>query len=351
MSADVGTQRPAGASTPPDRRRGPSLRVGLFVLSVATVVTAALLVPMPLVESAPGDTQDIGALVSLDTETTELTGDVGLLTVRVDQPSIVDTVRAWLDDDRSLRPRNSVIPAHVDQRRYIEAQQQEFRRAFRVAAAVGLRAAGLETSVRTTPQVVSVLPDGPAAGQLRVGDVIRSFQGTPVSSADELLEVGREVEEGERLRIGVERDGELREVVVVAGPVPGLAHPGMGITLQTLEEDIELPFDVDLVDQQGIGGPSAGMMISLAVYDLVAEEDLLAGRDVVGTGTVDGDGSVGMVGSIRGKTFTAVDAGADVLLVPEPQEADAVDAADDRIEVIGVETVAEAIEALRNGTS
>lgn len=350
MSTDVDTQRPVGASSG-GGRRGPSLRVGLFVLSLATVVTAVLLVPMPLVESAPGGSQDVGSLVSLDTETTELTGDFGLLTVRVDQPSIVETVRAWVDDDRSLRPRNSVIPAHVDQRRYIEAQQQEFRRAFRVAAAVGLRAAGLETSVRTAAQVVSVLPEGPAAGRLRVGDVIRSFQGTEVSSADELVEVARDVEEGERLTIGVERDGEPLEVVVVAGSVPGLAHPGMGITLQTLEEDIELPFDVELVDQHGIGGPSAGMMVALAVYDLVAEEDLAAGRDVVGTGTVDGDGSVGQVGSIRGKTLTAVNTRADLLLVPAAQVAEATDAAGGRIEVVGVETVEEAIEALRSEAS
>lgn len=337
------------STTGPRRRTGGLVRTGAFLLSVVTVVLAGLLVPMPLVSSAPGSSEDIGPLLSVDAPTTELTGDLGLLTVRVDQPSILDTLVAWLDDHRDLRPRDHVIPGHVDQRDYLQQQRREFRRSFRVAAAVGLRAAGLETTVRTAPRVVGVLPDGPAAGVLRIGDVIRTFEGTPVTTTDQLVAAARDVELGQRLTLGIERDGEPRTVTVVAGRVPGLAQPGMGITLHTWEEDIELPVDIALVDQQGIGGPSAGMMIALTVYDLMSDEDLVAGRDVVGTGTVDGDGTVGPVGSIREKTYTAIEADADVMLVPATQAADAADAADGRIEVIGVSTVAEAIQVLGGG--
>ena len=339
---------PDRAHARPGERHAPGLaRTGVFLLSVITVALAGLLVPMPLVESAPGDSQDVGGLVAVGADTTELTGELGLLTVRVDQPSIVDTVVAWLDDDRQLRRRDRVVPAEFDQREYLQLQQGEFRRSFRVAAAVGLRAAGFETTVRTAAQVVGVLPEGPAAGILRIGDVIHTFEGTPVSTTDQLVAAARDVRLGEELVLGIERDGQPRTVTVVAGRVPGLPQPGMGITLHTSEEEIELPVDVDLVDQQRIGGPSAGMMIALTVYDLMAEEDLVAGRDVVGTGTVDGDGSVGPVGSIREKTRTAVASDADLMLVPALQAAEAAEAADGRIEVLGVGTVEEAIRTLR----
>lgn len=338
---------PEPARTPGSGQDGSLLRTGAFVVSLAAVVLAGLLVPMPLVQSAPGSSQDIQSLVSVDAPTTELTGELGLLTVEVDQPSIVDTLVAWVDDHRDLRRRDRVIPGRVDHRDYLEMQQDEFRRSFRVAAAVGLRAAGFETTVQTAPQVVGVLPEGPAAGRLRIGDVIRTFQGRPVSSTDELVAAARGVRVGQELTIGVERDGEPRTVTLVADRVPGLEHPGMGITLHTLEEDISLPVDVELVDQQGIGGPSAGLMVALTVHDLVAEEDLAAGRDVVGTGTVDGDGTVGPVGSIREKTLTAIESGADLMLVPASQARLADRAADGRVEVIGVSTIAEAIQALR----
>lgn len=329
------------------RFSGRVARVGVFLLSVVVVGLAAFLVPMPLSESAPGGAVEVGPLVEVDAPTTELNGTLSLLTAHIDQPSIVEVVRAMVDDDRTLGRPDRFVPPTVDQRIYVELQQEEFRRAFQVAAAVGLSTAGFEVELDTAAQVVGVLPDGPADGQLEVGDIIRSFRGTPVGTAEELVEVSRGIRDGERALLEVTRDGRTVEVAVVAGDVPGLDRPGMGITLQTLEEDIDLPVDVDLVDQRGIGGPSAGLMVALTVHDLVAEEDLLGGRVVVGTGTVEGDGSVGHIGAIPEKTISAIAAGADLMLVPAAQAAAARGAADGRVEVVGVATVQDAIEALR----
>lgn len=331
----------------PPSGRGRLLRTGALVASLVLVVSAALLVPMPLVETAPGGVTEIPPLVEVGAPTTEVTGQVGLLTVRVDQPSMAETVRAWFDDDRTLRPPHEVVPPQLDHRSYLILQQGEFRRSFRVAAAVGLRAAGYEVGIVTAPQVAGVMPGGPADGRLRPGDVILRFQGQPVASTDDLKDLGERADVGDELVLDVRRDGTAVEVTVRADRVPGLAHPGMGITLQTLEQDIDLPVDVDLVDQRDIGGPSAGLMVAVTVYDLVADEDLIDGRRVVGTGTVDGTGTVGRIGSIREKTLTAVASGADLMLVPASQAAQARDVAEGRVEVVGVDSLTEALEALR----
>jgi Lon-like protease len=145
----------------------------------------------------------------------------------------------------------------------------------------------------------------------------------------------------------VDRGGERVAVTVVAGRLPGLEQAGMGITSQTIEEEVVLPVAVDLVDQNRIGGPSAGLMIALTVYDLVAEEDLATGRRIAGTGTIDANGTVGRVGSVREKTIAAIADGFEVLLVPASQAADARAAADGALEVIGVATIDDAIAALR----
>ena len=322
-------------------------RTALLVASVGIVLLGALLVPMPVMETAPGLVSDIRPLVGIEGPTTPLDGRYGLVAVRVDQPSILETVRAAIDDRRDLRRVDRVIPAHLQHRTFIELQQQEFRRSFRVAAAIGLAAAGYDVGIATAPQVAGVMPGGPADGVLQVGDVIRRFDGQPVQSTDDLIALVRRVSVGDELQLEVERGGEPVEVSLTAGRVPGLDHPGMGVSLQTLEEDITLPVDVDLLDQRGIGGPSAGLMVALTVYDAVADEDLAAGRHVVGTGTVEGTGLVGRVGSMREKTLTAVDAGADVLLVPASQAAEARAAADGRIEVVGVSSFRDALVALR----
>ncbi len=339
----------AEASDPskPASGRGRLLRTGGLLASIVLVVSAALLVPMPLVEAAPGGVTDIPPLIEVGAPTSEVNGQVGLLTVRVDQPSMAETVRAWLDDDRTLRPHHEVVPPQLDHRSYLILQQDEFRRSFRVAAALGLRAAGYDVGITTAPQVAGVLPGGPADGRLRPGDVILAFEGQPVASTDDLKELAQEAGVGDELALEVRRDGTTVEVTVRADRVPGLAHPGMGITLQTLGQDIDLPIDVELVDQRDIGGPSAGLMVALTVYDLVADEDLLDGRRVVGTGTVDGTGTVGRIGSIREKTLTAIAAGADLMLVPASQAAQARDVAEGRVEVVGVQSLNDALEALR----
>ena len=347
--SDTGTA--PDAPTAPDRS-GPSgrsrlVRTALLVASIGVVLLGALLVPMPVMETAPGIVSDIRPLVTIDGATTPIDGRYGLVAVRVDQPSILETVRAAIDDQRDLRRVEQVLPAHLPHRTYVELQQQEFRRSFRVAAAVGLAAAGHDVRIATAPQVAGVMPGGPADGQLELGDVIRRFDGHPVRSTEDLIDLVRRVSAGEELVLEVERAGQPVEVTITAGRVPGLAHPGMGVSLQTLEEDITLPVPVDLVDQRGIGGPSAGLMVALTVYDAVADEDLAAGRHVVGTGTVEGTGLVGRIGSIREKTWTAVAAGADVLLVPASQAVEARAAADGRVEVIGVRSFEDALAALR----
>jgi Lon-like protease len=258
------------------------IRIGAYVSSVVIIIAATFLVPLPLVESSPGDATAIAPLIAVGGEITEVTGEFALLTVRVTQPSVAETVRALLSDDRILRSRETVIPTTLDRRTYFELQREEFRRTFRVAAAVGLRAAGLEVGIRTAPHVVGVLEGSPADGLLQVGDIIIEFEGEPVVSAEELAERARRSSVGDELQLVVDRGGERVAVTVVAGRLPGLEQAGMGITSQTIEEEVVLPVAVDLVDQNRIGGPSAGLMIALTVYDLVAEEDLATGRRIAG---------------------------------------------------------------------
>lgn len=335
----------AAAADNPRRRR--ILRWVGFLVSLAIVVTAGFLVPMPLAQTSLGSATTINPLVAVDGDTTALTGEFDLLTVRVGQPSFFETVRAALDDDRRLEPRNAVIPASIDRRRYFELQDAEFRRSFDVAAAVALDAAGLPVQITTRAEVVNVLPGSPADGNLQLGDRFRTVLGQPVTTHEDVVALTRNATSGQALAMQVERDGVLVDVEVVAGAVPGLDRPGMGITLQTLETDIVLPREVELLDQRGIGGPSAGMMVALTIYDLVADEDLAAGRRIAGTGTLDGDGTVGRIGSVREKTLTAIAAGAELLIVPASQAAEATSAAAGRIEVIGVSSLLDAIEALR----
>jgi PDZ domain-containing protein len=176
---------------------------------------------------------------------------------------------------------------------------------------------------------------------------VLSVDGQPLTSGAALAERVRSSPAGVPLTLRIVHAGTERDQPVTPEPVPGGDAPRIGVLVQTAVDDLILPIDITLTPGVRIGGPSAGLMVGLTVYDLLAAEDLLAGRRVAGTGTLDVDGVVGAVGGVPEKTLAAIAAGYDVLLVPEAETAVAERVASGRITVIGVATLADAIERLR----
>jgi PDZ domain-containing protein len=105
------------------------------------------------------------------------------------------------------------------------------------------------------------------------------------------------------------------------------------------------PFTVEF-NLANVGGPSAGMVFSLAVIDKLTEGDLAGSRVVAGSGTITGDGQVGSIGGITHKMAAAADAGATVFLVPAENCVEAKSAQRDGMELVRVETLDDAVTAL-----
>ena len=75
------------------------------------------------------------------------------------------------------------------------------------------------------------------------------------------------------------------------------------------------------VDTAGIGGPSAGLAMTLAILDDLTPGDLTGGKRVAVTGTIDPEGNVGEIGGIEQKAVAAQAAGAQLFIVPAVQPA------------------------------
>jgi PDZ domain-containing protein len=121
---------------------------------------------------------------------------------------------------------------------------------------------------------------------------------------------------------------------------PGV--PMIGIVLGELTEP---PFPIE-IRAGDVGGPSAGMMHTIAIVDSLTEGELTHGRVIAGTGTIDLDGNVGGIGGIRQKVVAAEAAGADYILVPEANYESALTAERDDIEIVPVATLDQAISFL-----
>jgi Lon-like protease len=248
-------------------------------------------------------------------------------------------------DGASLVPEHAVVaPGETFKDRVAEARD-EMTRSERVAAAVALRAAGLD--VETTPLgvlVESVAVDVPAAKSLESGDVIVAAAGRKVLTADGLrMAVGR-LDPGDGVRIRLRRDGRILERTIRTVPSPDDRERAIIGIRVSQDAKISLPRDVE-IDLGDVGGPSAGLPFALAIYQALGH-DVDRGYRVAATGEIQLDGSVVDVGGIKQKTFGVRNAGADVFLVPAGDNAATAMRYAGRLRVIPVESFEQALREL-----
>jgi Lon-like protease len=322
-------------------------RAAFYAATAAIVAWAAFVVPLPLVEYVPGTPTSIPTLIELDgIETYDLDGDIKLLTVLLRQQPTVPSLGAVLSPDRSLVRYDEVYPPGTDRSEVLRLERERFARQFDIAVAVGAAAAGVDTELVTEVVVVQVLPGSPASGNLAPGDVVVAVDGEPLASAEQLQAISRTGQEGDQLTLTVRHAGEQREVTLALATFGGVTEPRLGVAIQTAVDEARLPFEVSLREGTRIGGPSAGLMTAVTVYDLLTPEDLLRGRLIAGTGSLDADGRVGPVGGIPAKLRAAEAEGAELVLVPAVQLDLALETAPDGLVVVGVDHLDEALEVL-----
>ena len=95
---------------------------------------------------------------------------------------------------------------------------------------------------------------------------------------------------GDSVKVTYEEDGQTKSA---EGKIITLENGKNGIGIGLIDRT-EVTSDVPIrFSTAGIGGPSAGLMFSLAIYTQIADPGLRNGRIVAGTGTIDRDGNVG----------------------------------------------------------
>jgi PDZ domain-containing protein len=210
------------------------------------------------------------------------------------------------------------------------------------AVVAALRADG--RPVTEMPAIFSVTIGGPAHKLLLPGDLVVSVDGVSTPDDEAVRDRIRAHSIGEKVRFVVIRDKVQTDVTVttVESTVQSDA-PVVGITLATgYRYYPEISFDLG----QQIGGPSAGLVFALAIYDKITDGSLLAGRHVAGTGKITPNGDVQGIGGIQEKISAAEKAGATAFFVPASNCRD-LDGVGTTMTLIKISTLDEAIKAVQ----
>jgi PDZ domain-containing protein len=303
--------------------------------------------PVPFVALGPGPTfNTLGKVegtpvIEIEGEQTfPATGHLNMTTVSViDGITLFGALGFWLSGRNALVPREEVFPPRLSEQEVEQRNERLFHRSESTAKAAALRYLGHPSTVI----VEQVSAGGAARGELRSGDELLRVDGRPVDTAQQVIDALRGRAPGETVRVTYRRgDAPARTVTITLGPgrQPGRGYLGIVVSDQPA---VDFEITISLAD---VGGPSAGLMFALGIIDKLTPGALTDGTFIAGTGTITGAGDVGPIGGIRFKMLRARHAGASVFLVPAQNCAEAVRSGPDRMQLVKVDTLQQAVRAL-----
>jgi PDZ domain-containing protein len=252
-----------------------------------------------------------------------------------------------------LVPREAVFPPNLSTKQVNQENAAQFSGSEQDATAAALKFLHIPTATG----VVGVTAGGPSQDKLKAGDVLTQVAGAAIGSMDDVLKAVAAQRPGRTVPVRVLRDGTEVTVDITLGRRTASdgagtsargaddqdAKPVLGILVGQVPADSKLRIGFGVGD---VGGPSAGLMLTLGIIDLLEPDDLTGNRIVAGTGTITPDGKVGEIGGIEHKVVGARDQGATVFLVPSANCAMAKSHAPAGLRLVKVDTLEGAVRAL-----
>lgn len=262
----------------------------------------------------------------------------------IERPSGMQLIAAWLSGEQDAPARREIYggESRSESRRQSSAQMEDAKQ---VAEIVAARKLGFAVTGGGA-ELAEVSKDYPAAKVLKAGDLITAVNGRAVCLQADIASVLKGKKPGSTVDVTVRRAGRLMDLATPTVAIRGYPLPVFGVLLTAAtKQPCRAPFSVS-INTRSIGGPSAGLAMTIALLERLTPGELTGRQKVAVTGTIEGDESVGEVGGVKQKTLAVKAAGAKLFIVPKSEEALARPHAGN-MRVVGVRNLDEALAALR----
>ena len=322
---------------------------------IAILFAFATFFHLPYYVTMPGTAEPLRPLVEVKGGYKE-EGELMLTTVRMGQANLFSFILAHVSKYNELYRMDEVRQEGESDEEYTHRQLKMMENSKETAIAVAYKKANKPFSYKNKGvYVLYVMDEMPASKQLKSGDQLTAIDGQRINEADEFIQYVSGKKKGDRVHITYKREGKEKTVALTLAPFPkDKERVGLGVSVMT-DRDIVTDPPVRIESDQ-IGGPSAGLMFALEVYNQLVPEDLTKGYRIAGTGTINSDGEVGPIGGISQKVIAAHKAGADIFFAPNERGAthsnykEAVKTAKDigtNMKIVPVDTFDDAVQFLQ----
>lgn len=291
-----------------------SLKKWLLILAAFLIVLIFCVWPTNYIIEAPGQANPVSSLIKQNKKTNY--HNLYFVTVSERPAIMIDYLTSFLRPYDTRYTRQEVMGESSSQeynqmqKYYMETSQNNALYYAAKRAKVPHRQKYLGV------YVMNILPGSSFKNKLKVGDTIKEVNGRQFNSTKELMNYLNTLSVHERITIKVLRNHHSSLLKGKTMHLTGTKRVGIGIQLVDHTEVITKP--KIKIDAGNIGGPSAGLMFSLAAYQIFTHHQLTAAK-IAGTGTIDEEGHVGIIGGVDKKVVAADKEGMKVFFAPTDQ--------------------------------
>ncbi|MCA1012527.1 SepM family pheromone-processing serine protease [Halobacillus halophilus] len=292
----------------------------VLITGIITALIIAFLAAyrLPFYIYKPGSADALDPIVEV-VDGYESEGDMHLVTVRGGQATPIQWLMAKIRPYNQVYPIEQIRPEGISEEEYYHAQLQMMESSQEAAKVVAYQAANRDIEINFEGVfVMSVIQGMPAEEKLQSGDEILEVDGNKIEESSDLINYVTDMKKGSNVTLTIKRDEETLQKDIELAPFPDNPDKvGVGISLVT---DRSVKVDPEVKVKSGeIGGPSAGLMFSLEIYDQLTENDITKGFQIAGTGEINYEGQVGRIGGIDKKVVAASNDGADIFFAPNEE--------------------------------
>lgn len=300
------------------KSRSAVIKAGLYFISLAILVYVVVYMPTPYMIHQPGSADEIKPMVSVAGGDQEEKGAFMLTTVSVSYANLAMLITTQFKRHAEIirkEPDRNDEEYETQQRYYMSSSQSN-------SIMAAYKQAKIDYAV--VPEYVFVVGFSKTVtpkGDFHPGDIIKKLNGEQIGNFEGLAAALKGKTAGDKVPLELERGGkkiDQQVELVKIGEENGEPKAGLGVSVgevrkvQPSDPDKEVHFE-----DTRIGGPSAGLMFTLEIYNQLTPGDLSKGYRVAGTGTMSEDGSVGPIGGVQFKIVASERQHADIFFVPE----------------------------------
>ena len=311
------------------------------------IIVVLFFYELPYVIYTPGGIVNLEERIVVDGEEDVTAGSLNMSYVSLVKGTIPMLLLSFVVPNWDILPSEEITREDESVDDLLELEKLYMKSSIDNATILAFREAGKELNITREVNNIIYIADE-AETDLEMYDELLSVDGKNLATIDELRAYVNTLNEGDTVSILVNRDGKEKECSAkIYNTSDGLK---VGISFLTTYEYETTP-EIEVTTKNSESGSSGGLMLSLAIYNAIADEDITKGRTIVGTGTIDINGNVGEIDGVKYKLLGANKNNAEIFLCPMENYEEALEVKEEYdldVEIHGVAIFSEALEYLMN---